>query len=237
MTIFSFHLVGTNPRLALGVFLRPSLLRSVGGLRHAECMAAMTLGSPILSMARLQLHHLAVFARWEDERALDSFLCETEMGRVFAEGWHVRLQFLRRWGRYPEFGEMPEPEENDPSLPVVAVTIARLKLPELFRFVHWGKPVEELVRDHPETTLALAALRPPRTFSTFSIWRSQQAMTDMVHGRGSGPGVARHAAAMAERNRKDFHHQFATFRFRSLSEHGEWLGRGDYTSCSEDSLD
>ena len=45
-----------------------------------------------------------------------------------------------------------------------------------------GKPVEELVRDHPATTLALAAMRPPRTVSTFSVWRSLREMSDMVRG-------------------------------------------------------
>jgi hypothetical protein len=117
--------------------------------------------------------------------------------------------------------------DADPAQPVVAVTLARLKLPQLVRFVRWGKPVEEQVRDHPGATLALAAFRPPRTFSTFSVWRSQREMTDMVHGRGSTLGADRHAAAMIERDRKDFHHQFTTLRFRAMAEHGEWAGRRD----------
>jgi hypothetical protein len=102
-----------------------------------------------------------------------------------------------------------------------------LKLPELARFIRWGKPVEALVRDHPGTTLALAAVRPPRTFSTFSVWRSQREMTDMVRGRSTVPGAARHATAMQERDRRDFHHEFTTLRFRPLAEHGTWGGRSD----------
>ena len=109
----------------------------------------------------------------------------------------------------------------------LAVTLARLKLPQVFRFVRWGKPVEQLVRDHPGTTLALAAIRPPRTFSTFSVWRSQRELTDMVHGQGSLPGADRHAKAMVERDRKDFHHEFTTLRFRAIAEHGMWLGQSD----------
>jgi hypothetical protein len=54
-------------------------------------------------------------------------------------------------------------------------------------------------------------------------------MTGMVHGHGTGdgtgPGAERHAAAMRERERKDFHHQFTTLRFRALSENGAWEGR------------
>ncbi len=228
MQLFSFHLAETTPATTAAAMCRSPTSRSVAGLRHAECMAAMTLGSPIVSPARMQLRNLAMFAAWESEAALDAFLEETKLGRALTAGWHVRLNFLRQWGRFAELGELPaNVADADPSQPVVAVTLARLKLPQLVRFVRWGKPVEEQVRDHPGATLALAAFRPPRTFSTFSVWRSQREMTDMVHGRGSTLGADRHAAAMGERNRKDFHHQFTTLRFRAMAEYGEWAGRRD----------
>jgi len=188
----------------------------------------MTLGSPILSPARMRIRHLAVFAWWESEPAIDAFMKDAELGRTLSRGWHVRLGFLRRWGRVSEFDALPSGTgDTDPAAPVVAVTLARLKLPQVPRFIRWGKPVEELVRDHPGTTLSLAAMRPPRTVCTFSVWRSQREMTDMVRGRGDIPGAERHADAMAERVRKDFHHEFTTFRFDPLSEHGEWEGRSN----------
>jgi hypothetical protein len=228
MQIFSFHLVKTTPATTAGAMCRPPTMSRVIGLRHAECLAAMTLGSPIVSPARMQLRNLAMFASWESEGALDGFLADTKLGRKLSAGWHVRLRFLRQWGRFPEFDPLPaSDDEGDPAQPVVAVTLARLKLPQLCRFIRWGKPVEELVRDHPGATLALAAIRPPRTFSTFSVWRSQREMTDMVHGKSSVLGAGRHAEAMIERNRKDFHYQFTTLRFKAISEHGEWAGRSD----------
>jgi hypothetical protein len=224
--LFSFHLATATLSATLGALLRPPRAGSTPGLRHAECMTLMTLGSPILSPARMRLRHLAVFAAWEDERALDTFLMDTELGRTLAPGWHVRLEFLRRWGRISELDGLPEQAgEVEPSAPVVAVTLARMKLTEVPRFIRWGKPVEELVRDHPGTTLALAAMRPPRTVSTFSVWRSQREMTDMVRGHGTAPEARRHATAMVERKRKDFHHEFTTLRFRALAEHGAWDGR------------
>jgi len=229
MRIFSFHLARTTPLTTVRALWRPPRGNHVAGLRHMECLAAMTLGAPILSPARLQLRRLAVFAAWENEPALAGFLRHNPLGRTLSDGWHVRLKFLRRWGSFSEFGDFPANDEHtDPTLPVVAVTLARLKLPQVARFIRWGKPVEELVRDHPDATLALAANRPPRTFSTFTGWRSQQAMTDMVRGQGSQPGAHRHADAMKERDRQDFHHQFITLRFRAVSEHGQWAGRGDY---------
>jgi hypothetical protein len=108
---------------------------------------------------------------------------------------------------------------------VVAVTLARMRLPQVPRFIRWGKPVEALVRDHPGATFSLAAMRLPRTISTFSVWRSLREMGDMVFGRSPIPEAKRHAAAMVERERRDFHFEFTTLRFRPLAEYGEWEGR------------
>jgi hypothetical protein len=237
VTVFSFHLAKTTVAATASALLRPPMPGRVPGLRRVECMAVMALGSSILSPARMQLRSLAVFASWESERALDAFLTDTGLGRTLAMGWHIRLEFLRRWGRVAGFDDLPvRAADVDVTTPVVAVTLARLRLPEVPRFIRWGKPVEELVRDHPGTTLALAAMRPPRTVCTFSIWRSQGAMTDMVRGKGSDPGAERHAAAMIERERKDFHHEFTTLRFRPLTEHGQWEGRRDIAPRPEGGL-
>lgn len=191
----------------------------------------MTLGSPIVSAARMQLGTLAVFAAWESERALEAFLSETELGSALSTGWHVRLEFLRRWGRVAGFDDLPPSlAEVEPNAPVVAVTLARMKFLQIPRFIRWGRPVEELVRDHPGTTLALAAMRLPNTVSTFSVWRSQREMLDMVRGHSAVPDAERHAKAMVERNRKDFHYEFTTLRFRALSEHGAWEGRREHAT-------
>ena len=227
----SFHLARVPAAVGTRAVARPP--RDVPGLRHAEVMATMTLGAPVVSPQRLQVRRLAVFARWEDETALERFLAADRLGRTLADGWHVRMEFLRRWGRVARLGDLPEVAgRSDPAEPVVAVTVARMRVPEVPRFVHWGRPVERQVRDHPAVTLALAAYRPPRTVSTFSVWRSAREMTGMVHGRDAsadgphgGEVGARHARAMVERERRDFHHEFTTLRFRPLSEHGTWEGR------------
>lgn len=226
MKIFTFHLAKTTPSTTLKALYRPPTGQQVPGLKHAECMAQMTLGAPVVSPARMQLQRLAMFAAWESQTAIDEFLGDTALGRVLATGWHVRLEFLRRWGYVCQFDGLPERVgDQDPAAPVVAVTLARMKLPQVPRFIHWGRPVEELVRDHPDTTLALAAMRLPRTVSTFSVWTSQRAMVDMVRGRSAVPRPERHIAAMQERERKDFHTEFTTLRFKPLAEYGVWEGR------------
>ena len=226
LTVFSFHLARVHAAATLAHLWRGPTSEVVLGLRHAECMATMQLGSRILSRARMQLGSLALFAVWESDAAIDDFFAGARLGRTLAAGWHVRLRLIRRWGSVAALDEFAaSADAMDADSPVVAVTLARLALPQVPRFIRWGKPVEELVRDHAGSALSLAALRPPRTVSTFTAWSSQRAMEDMVHGRGSGPRADRHAVAMAERRRKDFHHEFTTLRFRALAEHGEWDGR------------
>ncbi len=226
MRVFTFHLAKTGIGTAVRALCLPPRSAEVPGLHHAECMTRMTLGASIVSPARMQLRHLAMFAAWESQNAIDAFLARPGLGRALADGWHVRLEFQRRWGHVGELDGLPENiGEQDPAAPVVAVTLARMKLPQVPRFIRWGRPVEELVRDHPGATLALAALRLPRTVSTFSVWKSQREMVDMVRGRSAVPRPERHAAAMAERERKDFHFEFTTLRFRPIAEHGSWEGR------------
>jgi hypothetical protein len=227
MTVFTFHFAKTRIGTTVRALWRPPTGQQVTGLNHAECMAMMTLGAPILSPARMQLRRLTMFAAWESHAAIDEFLGSTELGRAFATGWHVRMAFQRRWGYITEFDGLAESVRlaQDPDAPVVAVTLARMKLPQVPRFIHWGRPVEELVRDHPGTTLAIAAMRLPRTVSTFSVWRSQREMIDMVRGHSTVPQPKRHAAAMIERQRKDFHFEFTTLRFRPIAEYGNWEGR------------
>lgn len=184
-----------------------------------------------------------MFAAWESEAALDHFLGKSRLGKsrlgesdtaasrlgeTFANGWHVRLEFMRRWGNIRGLPDLPiQAGTQDPTQPVVAVTLARLKHTQIPRFIKWGKPVERLVRDHPGTTLALAGTHPTRTVSTFSVWSTQQQMTDMVRGHSAVAEPTRHAEAMIERSRKDFHFEFTTLRFRPLSEHGTWQGRSN----------
>lgn len=229
MNIFTFHFAQTTVGTTVKALYRPPTKTQFPGLIQAECMTKMTLGASILSPSRMQLSQLTMFAAWESQTAIDEFLANTPLGQALATGWHVRLHFLRRWGHISEFAGLPEQVgEQDPAAPVVAVTLARMKLPQVPRFIWWGRPVEQLVRDHPGQTLAIAAIRLPRTVSTFSVWRSQQEMVDMVRGHSHHvPQPKRHVLAMAERQRQDFHFEFTTLRFRPLAEYGQWDGRGN----------
>jgi hypothetical protein len=229
MSIFSYHLIKLPFLLALKGILSNPISKSTKGLIHLEYMTAMTLGSPLLSPSRFLIRQVAIFAQWENETALDEYLEKDNFGRKLARGWHVRLSFIREWGKFSGF-KIPEQKEKleKPNSPVVAVTIAKMKPFEVPRFIHWGRPVEKLVSDHPGTTLSLASVRFPNTVSTFSIWKTEKEMTDMVHGHSATPKPKRHANAMKERERKNFHFEFTTLRFKPIAEFGTWKGQTNF---------
>ncbi|WP_210413063.1 hypothetical protein [Leptospira semungkisensis] len=187
----------------------------------------MTLGSSIISPRRMLFRQIAFFAQWENESSLDYFLTNHNFGKILAKSWHTRLELVRQWGSLSGL-KTSNLEMNNEKLAtdsvVVAVTIARMKFFQIPRFIHWGKPVEKLVRDHPGKIFALASIRLPNTVSTFTIWKSVKEMTDMVNGLSNIPQPKRHIDAMKERERKDFHFEFVTLRFKPLSEVGKWMG-------------
>lgn len=227
--VFSYHLVKLSYFSALRMMLFPVKAGNIDGLIHTETMSAMVLDSPIYSATRFFNNEIVVFAQWENEEALEDFLKNNSKGKQLAKGWHIRLNFLRQWGSISGFKIAKETVElENEDKPVVAVTIARMKYTEIPRFLRWGRPVEKLVRDHPGTTLSLASIRYPNVISTFSIWKTQKEMTDMVQGHSKVPQPKRHINAMKERNRKDFHFEFTTLRFKAISEHGMWKGKSNF---------
>lgn len=224
MSLFTYHLVRVS------VFKRFRMMfqakKNFPGMVHSEIMTVMTLGSPIFSWKRLMLRQVAFFAQWESTDDLVFFLQNSNLGKTFSGGYYIRLSFVRQWGRISKF-IIPE---NNKSIdiekgPVVAVTIARMQFLQIPRFIKWGRPAEMIVRDHQGTNLSLASMSLPNVISTFSIWKTQKDMTDMVHGHSNMPEPKRHSDAMKERNRKDFHVEFTTLRFIPISEHGTWMGK------------
>jgi hypothetical protein len=221
MSLFSYHIVDMSFFSALRAMIFPLKRSKEFGLIHAETMTIMKLGSSIFSFSRFFNTRIVFFAQWEDEGSIERYLQSDGFGRHLAKGWHVRLAFLRQWGRISGY-DIPKVQIEVVNGPVVAVTLARMKYTEIPRFILWGRPVEKLVRDHTGTTLSLASIRHPNTVSTFSVWKSQKEMTDMVHGHSKMPQPKRHIDAMKERDRKDFHFEFTTLRFKPISEHGTW---------------
>ncbi|ANQ48579.2 hypothetical protein MY04_1202 [Flammeovirga sp. MY04] len=226
MNIFSYHLVKLPFFFAIKKIFSNPISNKTKGLIHSEYMTAMTLGSPIISTSRFLIGQVAVFMQWENETALVKYLEQDSFGQILAKGWHVRLSFIREWGKFSGFQIPTNKSQLDSATsPVVAITIAKMKPLAVPRFIYWGRPVEKLVRDHPGTTLSLASVKFPNTVSTFSIWKTEKEMKDMVRGHSEVQKPKRHSDAMKERERKNFHFEFTTIRFKPIGEFGEWKGK------------
>lgn len=234
MSISSFHLVNIPTWIVIKGLFSKLISKKTDGLIYSVYMTSMTLGAPIFSTKRFLIREVAIFAQWENESDLDSFLNNDKFGQLIKKGWHVRLGYMRNWGEIKGY-EIPKEREvlEKPNSPVIAVTIARMKPFAVPRFLHWGRPVEKLVRDHPGTLLSLASFKFPNIISTFSIWRSVQEMEKMVHGHSKIPKPKRHSDAMKEMRRKAFHFEFITLRFKPLSEFGSWKNKENFTNLSD----
>lgn len=227
--LFSYHLVRLSFRDSLSLLLSPLHNRNIKGLKHSESLLKMQLGKPVVSPSRYDFRTISIFAYWSDEDSINQFLT-TELGRKLDQGWHVRMRPYRTWGEVSDLASAHIFSKPEQLGPVVAVTLARLRVSQGLRFARWGHPVEKQVRDHDGKTLALASMRPLNTFSTFSIWQNETEMINMVRGRSEQKDGKQHISAMKERERKPFHRQFMTIRFYPMSESGSWDGRSNYIS-------
>jgi len=224
MQVFSYHVIDAPAhRVALRSFFAPAL-RRVPGLLHADRLLHMQMGAPVLAPRRYRWRSLVFVALWEDTSALDRFLASPPYPLFARPGYHVRMRPYRRWGSYTGFDRAQiDPPTEDPSGPVVGLTMARLRLSQTLRFARWGRPVEAQVRDHPGLVHGAVGFRPFNTFCTFSVWKSEESMLDMVRGRRDVDGT-QHRSAMVERARRPFHSEFTTLRLIPLEEHGVWPG-------------
>ena len=127
VSIFSYHLIKLPFFEAVRRIFSSPISKNTKGLIHSEYMTAMTLGSPIFSPSRVLIGQVAVFMQWENENALEMYLEQDSFGRTLANGWHVRLSFIRDWGQFSGF-KIPTDKDQlkSPNSPVVAVTIARM---------------------------------------------------------------------------------------------------------------
>jgi hypothetical protein len=62
----SFHLADVPARVSVQALVRSPDRTTVEGLHHAESLVLMQFGAPIVSVARLQLRHFAMFAQPPD---------------------------------------------------------------------------------------------------------------------------------------------------------------------------
>jgi len=218
--IVSVHLADVGKLQANRLLMRSLDASEVDGMTYAEPVFAADLGR------RLPTPHpgrIGLIGAWRDESALDRFLAEHPYGARLADGWHVRLEPLHRFGSWAGLDELPmsdSPAVDDE--PVAALTLGRLRLRRTRAFLKAARPTERDAIANPAVAAVpgFGRVLPPRLVSTFTVWRSLAAMREYAFGKDGS-----HQAAVKVDRAHPFHHESAFVRFRPLASAGSWDGR------------
>ena len=223
MTFFTYHLIQISFRERFLKFYNDFNIPDTKGIVHYENMYMMRLGEPIFSYKRYNLNQKAILIQWKSEADFQQFKSDNNKHFLF-RNWCIELELVRIWGHVDgfDFSQILTCKIDLDEL-VVGITVARTKLFDLPRFIHWGIPVERFVKNHKGIQYATASIRGLNTISTFTIWENSIHMRNMVNGHHKDTN--RHHKAMIERNRKDFYSQFTTLRMRPIKEHGKWYNQ------------
>jgi hypothetical protein len=192
-------------------------------LRHANVAVTAPLGGSM--RPRPDLGRAALVAFWDDDAALDRFLSGHPTAEALSGGWHIRLDPLRAHGTWPGLPEdVPRGRKVDHDGPAAVLTLGRLRLTQLPRFLRASNKAENRVVDAPGLIWATGMARPPFV-STCSLWESTDALSDYAYG-SVDPA---HPDAIAAGRAKPFHHQEAFIRFRPCGSEGSLSGRNPLT--------
>jgi quinol monooxygenase YgiN len=223
--IASLHLADVGKPAALRLLATRLDPGTVAGMRYAAITTTAPLSGQLLP--RPTLGRIAMFAAWDDDQALDTFLRTHALAERLADGWHVRLQPTRIFGSWPQLSGLLVAEEPiDDGQPTAVLTLGHLRIAQAIRFLKASAAAEGLAVRHPALLASTGLARPPALVATFSIWQNTVAMRSYVD---CDPDQG-HLAAVRSHAARPFHHESAFLRFRPYRAEGDWGGRGPVLS-------
>jgi hypothetical protein len=215
--IASMHLADVGGRRVPALLRRSPQPERTPGLVYADVLAAAHLSGSV--RPRPNIGHVALFAVWRDDAALDAFLAGDPLAAALGGGAAVRLHPRQVSGSWSGLETLvcdggPVPDDE----PVAVLTYGRLRLHRTPAFLRASARAEADAIAHPALAASTGLTRPPRLVSTFSLWRSAEGMRDFAH-RGAG-----HRGALDAVARRDFHRESIFIRFRPYAASGAWGG-------------
>lgn len=217
--IASVHVADVGPRRAFSVLRKAPSAASTPGLRHANVAGAAPLSASVVP--KPQLGRVGLVAFWDDDDALDQFLADHPMAATLAPGWHLRLEPLRASGTWPGLpSDVPTVRDAGDDGPAAVLTLGRVRLGQLARFVRTSAKAEGRAVQAPGLTWATGLARPPFV-ATCSLWESERALAAYAYGTSE----PEHRNAISAGEEKPFHHESAFIRFRPYRSQGSLGGK------------
>jgi hypothetical protein len=217
--IASVHIANVGARSATSIVRKTPKPTEVRGLRKANVALTAPLSPKLLGQPDLGRAGLVAF--WDDDAALDGFLAEHPLAAKLAGGWRVRLAPLPAYGSWPGLPpDTPTSRVVEHEGPVAALTLGRLRFSQTVRFLKASAKAEARALDAPGMIWATGLARPPFV-STCSLWESTRALATYAYGHAAPA----HPDAIAESEKKAFHHEQAFIRFRPYDSVGHLDGR------------
>jgi hypothetical protein len=222
--IATIHVVDLGPASAARAGMRRPALDDVPGLRWADT----ALLAPLAFAGPPPVRRAGLFAFWDDEDSIDRFTRDHPVGRRYSGGFHARLRPLRAHGSWPGLPpEVPASRAVPHEGPVVVLTLGRLRMSQIVRFLRTSRPAEKSAVADEKMIWGTAAQRLPFV-ATISIWESGKASAAYAYGRQR----PQHHDAVAEQERKDFHRQSAFIRFAPIRIEGELTTKNPVSAAS-----
>lgn len=218
-TTATVHIADLPISEAVRQLRRPPDRSRTPGLVHADVGAAAPLRrrSPL---PVLQPRRVGVIAFWESRDAAHRWIT-SNADRPLGAGWHAVLEPLRAYGDWPGLPPgISRSRSTDYDGPSVVLTLGRVRLPHLGRFLRTSRPAERAAADDAGMAWGTALAHLPFV-ATCSLWTSTEHLEHYAYDDRADP----HPAAIAEDRRKNFHHRSAFVRFKPLQVAGGLAGR------------
>ncbi len=169
------------------------------------------------------LSRSALFAVWDDEQHLDSFLADSSLARRWdgaEESWHVRLRSIGGHGTWKGFDPLAGLDEGTPDGPVAIITRANVRRRSWKAFGAASEVVDAELHQAPGLIDVVGIGETPvGALATFSLWES------LAAARAFAYSMPDHVEVMRRTRAEDWYAEEMFARFQPYGSSGTWNGR------------